>query len=128
MAVKITGIEASSNTQVGGNTYNSATKTEENYSFEYTKNYLNKADSINAWVYAELGVLYGEKWPTIKYANLPDKMNHSTKRTDVATGKESNYTETPLSMEIDYLPSGYISSITFTSGQYWDKTRFTYNK
>jgi len=128
MAVKVIGTEASSNTQVGGATYNSAANTEDNYTFEYTKNYLNKVDSINAWVYAELGVLYGEKWPTIKYANLPNIMNESTKRIDLATGRETNHTEPPLTMEIDYLPSGYISSITFTSGQYWDRTRFTYNK
>ena len=128
MAVKITGTEASSYTQVGGSSYTSATKIEETYSFEYTKNYPNKADSINAWVYAELGVLYGEKWPTIKYANLPDKMTESTKRTDVATGQESTYTHKPQTMEVEYLPSGYISLITFSDGQYWDKTRFTYNK
>jgi YD repeat-containing protein len=128
MAVKITGTEVSSNTQVGGNSYTNTYNNEENYSFEYTKNYANKADSINAWVFAELGMLYGTKWPTIKYANLPDKTNHSTKRTNVVTGYESTYTEKPLSMELDYLPSGYISAVTFSDGTYWDKTRFTYNK
>ncbi|OQP56839.1 hypothetical protein A3860_09655 [Niastella vici] len=128
MAVKITGVEESSNTQVGANTYKSTSNTEENYSFEYTKNYGNKADSINAWVFAELGTLYGDKFPAIKYANLPDKMNHSTKRTDVATGVVNTYTDDPQTRELEYLPSGYISSITFSDGKYWDKTRFTYNK
>lgn len=128
MSAKIAGVEASSYTQVGGNTSKSATNNEENYSFEYTKNYANKADSINAWLYAELGTLYGDKFPAIKYANLPDKMNHSTKRTDVATGSETAYTDTPQTREVEYLPSGYISSITFSDGKYWDKTRFTYNK
>jgi hypothetical protein len=128
MSAKITGVEESSNTQVGGSTYKSTTNTEENYSFEYTKNYANKADSINAWVYAELGTLYGDKFPTIKYANLPDKMNYSTKHTDVATGNENTYTDDPQTREVEYLASGYISSITFSDGKYWDKTRFTYNK
>ena len=128
MAVKITSTEVSSSTREGSSTYNSATNIEENTSFEYTKNYPNKADSINAWVFAELGTLYGDKWPTIKYANLPDKMSQTTKRTDVATGNENTYTEKPVSIGLDYLPSGYISAITFSDGQYWDKTRFTYNK
>lgn len=128
MSVKISGVEESSHTQVGSNTYKSTTNTEENYSFEYTKNYANKADSINAWVFAELGSLYGEKIPAIKYANLPDKMNHSTKRTDVATGNVNTNTDDPQTRVLEYLPSGYISSITFSDGTYWDKTRFTYNK
>lgn len=128
MAVKITETEESSNTRVGDNTYKSSYNNEENYSFEYTKNYPNKADSINAWVFAELGTLYGDKWPTIKYANIADKMSHSTKRTDVATGNSNTYEEDPITMTLDYLPSGYISAITFSDGQYWDKTRFTYNK
>lgn len=128
MAVKITGTEVSSSTQVGGSTYNSSTKIEETTTFEYTKNYPNKADSINAWVFAENGLLYGDKWPTIKYANFPDKMNQTTVRTDVASGIPNTYTDKPLSMELEYLPSGYISFITYSDGQYWDKTRFTYNK
>ena len=128
MSAQINGVEESSNTQVGANTYKKAYTTEENYSFEYTKNYANKADSINAWVFAELATLYGTKFPAIKYANLPDKMNYSSKRTNVATGSVNVYTDMPQTREIEYLPSGYVSSITFTEGTDWDKTKFTYNK
>jgi hypothetical protein len=128
MSAKINGLEESSNTQVGGSTYKKTENTEDNYSFEYTKNYANKADSINAWVFAELGTLYGEKFPMIKYANLPDIMSRTTKRTDVATGSANSYTYNPQTRELEYLPSGYISSITFSDGKEWNKTRFTYNK
>jgi hypothetical protein len=128
MAAKINGVTESSSTQTGGNTYKSTLNTEENYTFEYTKNYANKADSINAWVFAELGTLYGDKFPAIKYAYQPDIMNHSSKSTNVATGNVSSYTDAPQTRVIEYLPSGYISSITFSEGKDWDKTRFTYNK
>jgi hypothetical protein len=131
MSAQINGVQQSSNTtnnQAGVNTYNNTTKSEEIYSFEYTKNYANKADKINAWVFAELGTLYGEKFPAIKYASLPDKMNHSIKSVNVVTGFENGYTYDPQTRELEYLPSGYVSSITFSSGNGWDKTTFIYNK
>ena len=101
---------------------------EENYSFEYTKNYLNKSDSINAWLFVELDLLYSSKFPMIKYDNLPDKMNHTTKSIDPATGDVYNNSDETYSVELEYLPSGYISSFKFIDGNYWDSTRIAYNK
>jgi hypothetical protein len=128
MAFKINGTEESSNTQTSGITSKSTYSTEEDYAFEYTKNYPNKTDSINAWLFAERGLLYGDNWPTIKYANIPDKMTHITKSTNVTTGYTNTHEDTPLTMTLDYLPSGFVSAVTFSAGQYWDKTRLTYNK
>jgi hypothetical protein len=127
MSVKTLGTEETIQT-IGANTYTDAMNTEENYSFEYTKNYLNKSDSINAWLFVELDLLYSSKFPMIKYANLPDKMRHTTKSTDPATGDVYNNSDESYSVELEYLPSGYISSVKFTDGNYWDKTRITYNK
>ena len=129
MSAKNSGTEASSSTQVGGSTYKSNTNIEEIFSYEYTKNYANKVDSINAWVFYEEGLMYDEKVPAIRYANLPDVMVRSTKRTDVATGSvNSSYTYPAQTREVEYLPSGYISSIKYTNGNSWKKTTFTYNK
>ncbi|MBO9204723.1 MULTISPECIES: hypothetical protein [Niastella] len=128
MAIKITAVEYYGYTQTGGTPNKSTVNIEENYSFEYTKNYPNKVDSINAWLFVEAGVLYGDNAPTIKYAYLHDKMNHSTKRTYVESGYVSNDTDDPQTRTIEYFPSGYVSSVTFGDGTYWDKTGFFYNK
>lgn len=127
MAVKINGAQAYSSTSVGNPTYASAETTEETYSLEYNKNYPNKVDSINSWLFCEIGSFYGEKFPTIKYAYLADKISYSKKTTDVATGDVNTYTDDPQTRVIEYLPSGYVSSITYTEGSSWNKTRFTYN-
>lgn len=128
MAAKINGASAYSYTSVGSGTYKSAENTEEIYSFEYAKNYANKVDNINAWLFIEIGTLYGEEFPAIKYANIPDKVNYSKKTTDVATGGVNTYEADPQTRAIEYLPSGYVSSITFSRGSSWNKTSFTYNK
>lgn len=127
MACKISGVSVSKHTN-NTSTYNSTSNFEENYLFEYTKNYVNKADNINAWVYAEVGSLYGEKFPAIKYAYVHDKMTRSIKSTNLVTGEENSYTYTPQNRTIDYLPSGYVSAITYNNGNGWNKTTFTYNK
>jgi hypothetical protein len=128
MSFKINGTEAFTSTRVGGSTNKSAESTEENYSFEYTKNYANKVDSINAWVFCEVGTLYGKKFPTIKYGYLHDTMNYSIKRKDLSTGIEYPYTDAPKTRTLEYLPSGYVSSITYSTSKGWNRTTFTYNK
>lgn len=129
MSAEIIGIQAYSSTQVGGNTYKSNTRTEENYSYEYTKNYANKVDKINAWLFDNMETLYEENIPAIKYAYLPDIMNHTTKTTDLATGSEtSNYTHPTQTRELEYSPSGFISSIVYSDRSNWKKYWFTYNK
>lgn len=128
MSANINEVEESSLT-MGADTYKGTTiNTEDNYSFEYTKNYVNKADSINAWVLVELDLLYSAKFPMIKYAHLPDKMNRTLKRTNAENGDVISASDYSQTMELEYLPSGYVSSVTYNDANSWDKTRFTYNK
>ncbi|MCS3797065.1 hypothetical protein [Niastella sp. OAS944] len=129
MAVNINEAETYRTMQVGSNnsSSSSAYNNEEIYSFEYTKNYANKVDKINAWLFAELGLLYKGKIPMIKYANLPDKMSRIRKTTHVASGSTNTIIDEPRTTEVQYLPSGYISSITYTDKYDVDKYNFTYN-
>lgn len=129
MAAKITAVEKYGYTNIagGGISNKLTTNIEENYLFEYSKNYPNKVDSINAWLFFESGVLYSDFAPTIKYAYLYDKMSHSTKRTEVESGYVSNDSDDPQTRTIEYFPSGYVSFITNNYGTNWDKIGLTYN-
>jgi hypothetical protein len=128
MSAKSSGLEDERITNSGG-TSKSATQTDVSYTFEYTKNYANKADVKNAWVFAELDLLYAYQYPMIKgYANFPDKIVHSSKRTDLASGNVYGVSEVTSSFELEYTPAGYISTFTTKDGSKWDKYLFTYNK
>lgn len=104
---------------------------EENYSFQYTNHNSNKTDFVNAWIFAELGLLYTVDYPLIKtYAYYPDKISYSTTSTNADNGQflstsTANYTNT-----LEYTSSGYIAAYTQTegSGSYWDKFKFIYDK
>jgi YD repeat-containing protein len=130
MAIKLTAVEKYGYTNIagGGSPQKITTNIEENYTFEYNQNYPNKVDSINAWLSFEMGLLYSDYAPTIKYGYLYDKSTHTEKRTDVASGNVYNDTYDPHTRTIEYFPSGYVSAVTDNYRTDWDKTFFTYNK
>ncbi len=76
---------------------------------------------------SEWEVLYAIDYPLIKtYTNLPDKVTRSIKRIYSNANPYSN-TES-FNLGLEYAPSGYVSSATYTYPQNWDKFVFTYDK
>ena len=92
------------------------------------KNYTNKADSINAWVLGELDVLYSSDYPMMKYANLPDKMTFTEKETNLSTGDVNPLADRTTAIELEFTPTGFVSTANYISNNTSHKYSFTYNK
>ncbi len=88
MSFKVNALTSSSAHWNNTNTYNSKTKTDGTYTFEYNKNFANKTNDKNAWILVELEVfLFNYKYPLIKtYSTLPDKFSYASRTTDAETG------------------------------------------
>jgi len=106
--------------------HNSTSTTEVTHSFEYIRHKQNKTDFTNAWLLAELGILYQVEYPLNKnYVHYPDKITYSDITRD-QTGQIVTSSNSSFTISLDYNKYGFISSYDTGNG-IQNKKSFIYN-
>ncbi len=106
------------------------TTSEGDYVFTYDNNYGNKVDNKNAWLFAEIGLLYSYEYPMFKNTGMPEKMRYTETTKNVETGNIINTSKESYNRLLEYAPSGYISTAIYGDEDMHNqsKTVFTYDK
>jgi hypothetical protein len=110
----------------------SSSATEEKYTYEYSKGYVNKTDFSNAVVFSEFSSLTSSDWPMQQtYAHIPDKVTGTAVERELPAGNIiSNDTWTQQATKVGYNSFGFISTIDidFGAGAGKAKKEIIYNK